>query len=261
MDKARLPLREAAKLALEVIALLGDVCERVAIGGSIRRGKPLVGDIEIVCSPVSELALYRRCDDLLRMEVFTKRLNIKGTPIAWGPRYRAGVYRGVPLDLFIVLPDRQWGPTMVLRTGPNFANQALVTQIGRRSSDGVAGVLLPGMKFDEGAVWLNGQKLDTPEEWDVFYALRLPFIAPHMRSEETYRICREREQWHGIELPSKAHHWLAMYPPVRDGVYWPGEGGAVDVLELTVPNLAAARIESMKQGALFDVPGKRTEYG
>jgi DNA polymerase/3'-5' exonuclease PolX len=260
MDKAQMPLLEAATLALEVVGLLADVCERVAIAGSIRRGKALVGDIESVCSPVSEVALYRRMDELLREGVLQKRLKKNGTSIAWGQRYRAAVYRDFPLDVFIVLADRQWGPTLLLRTGPGDANQVLVTRVGVRTSAGELGVLPPGLKWQEGALRrLNSsyEQLDTPEEADVFYACGLPWVAPHLRSVETYQILAARTS---RQVPG-GDCWVGAYPPIPDGLYWPDEEGRVRAQVLHVPNLAAARVDAPKtQQELFHVPEK-INYG
>ncbi len=46
-----LPLGRAEKLALKIIAELKPFCERIEIAGSIRRGRSLVNDIDIVALP------------------------------------------------------------------------------------------------------------------------------------------------------------------------------------------------------------------
>jgi len=264
--KVRIPLAEGALLAVEVVDLLADVCSRIAIGGSIRRGKAEVGDIEIICAPLSEVALFRRMDELLRMGHLTQRKNKNGHNIAWSNRFRAAVYKGFPLDVFIVLKDRQWGPTMVIRTGPGDANKVIVTKRGMRNNDGNIGILPPGVKFDQGAVWRlvdSHVLVDTPEEEEVFYACGLPFIAPHLRSVETYQFSSWWHETEGIEFPARGRVWLADYEPVRDAVYWPDEEGDIRARVLDVPNLGAARGDEMDAGEVAQVVmfGKRVEYG
>lgn len=202
-----IPLHLVFQAALQAQALLAGACSRIQIAGSIRRQKDMVKDIEIVCAPLSEIALYRRCDELLRLGLFQKRKNSRGHTIAWGNRFRAVWFKPnlsesvelangfIPLDLFIVLPDRQWGPTMLIRTGPGDANQALVTAEWMKNSNGDQGVLPPGMKFQDGAILRGGVELDTPEEWDVFSALGLPYISPLDRSVEMYQRWARRRQW------------------------------------------------------------------
>ncbi len=198
-------------LAREVADLIGWACERVAIAGSLRRMKPVVKDIELVVAPVyrpvwngafNELDAW--CETLLKRGTVQKRLNSRGHAIAWGQawktaqmqgddppppgnRYKAMLYKDVPVDLFIVLRDRQFAPTLLIRTGPNEANQALVTSSGVVNQNGVRGVLPSGMRFDEGAVWQDGRKLDTPTERSVFAACGLPYIPPHRRTAEIYQ--------------------------------------------------------------------------
>ena len=52
--ETRVPLETAAKIAEDLASLLRPVCERVEIAGSIRRGCPTIGDIEIVVIPEIE---------------------------------------------------------------------------------------------------------------------------------------------------------------------------------------------------------------
>lgn len=51
MHQERIPLQQALKLAEKIMAELAPCCARIEIAGSIRRGLPTVGDIDIVCLP------------------------------------------------------------------------------------------------------------------------------------------------------------------------------------------------------------------
>lgn len=194
MSTGKIAWTDGIKIAWEVIALLDDVSERAAVAGSLRRGKSIVGDIEIVAMPgeANVKAFEMRCEQLLKRGLFTLRTNKLGNRIAWSDRYRAVSFRGLPLDLFIVQPDRQWGPTFLIRTGPGEANEVLVTRSGIRNRNGHIGILPPDMLFDEGRVWRDGVALDTPEEWHVFKACGLPWISPAWRSMDLYQAWQGR---------------------------------------------------------------------
>lgn len=184
-DGEKRPHADMLAVALEVRGLLALACTRIAIAGSVRRGKALVGDIEIVAQPAGGL-LHRQLDALLARGDLAQRRKSTGALLAWGERYRAAVYRGVALDVFIVLPDRPWGVTYLLRTGPGEANEALVTTRGSVTRHGVRGVLPVGMRMVDGALWRAGVRLETPEEIDVFAAVGLPYIVPPSRSAAVY---------------------------------------------------------------------------
>ncbi len=47
----RLPLAQAQEIAVGVMQLLEPHCEVISIDGSIRRHRPTIGDIEIICVP------------------------------------------------------------------------------------------------------------------------------------------------------------------------------------------------------------------
>lgn len=201
----RWPAKAGFDLALILMGWLADVVDRIQIAGSLRRDKPDLGDLELVMMPKfqSQKGLFgdtgesinllnQRCDEMLRMGLVTKRLNKNGHPIAWGDREKAMVFQGMPVDFFIVLPDRQWGPTMLIRTGPGNANGVLVTRNGVQNRDGNLGIMPAGMVMDNATLWREGKNLNTPEEVDVFREMGLPYIPPHLRSVELYHF------WAGI---------------------------------------------------------------
>lgn len=209
------PHREMLRLAVEAVKLLAPFCTRIAVAGSLRRGKPTVGDIEIVCAPdeqelptggrrgflqIKQNGVNWICDRLREEKIFEPRLNLQGNPESWADRHKRAWYKGAKLDIFIVLPDRSWGYTMLLRTGPGDANGVLVTRSGVRNHDGLYGILQPEFKFFEGELWLGDlAAIPTPEEKDVFTALDLPYIPPPLRSVEMYQRWAARRS--GRELP------------------------------------------------------------
>lgn len=215
-DGTRIPLADGAALACRFIAQIADVCERVAIAGSIRRGKASVGDVEIVVRPAQ--GFEERIAALLKSGVVRPRLNVRGNKIAVGKRYKALLMDNIPVDLFVVLPDRDWGPTMLLRTGPGDANQVLVTASGRINSNGDRGIAPDGLTWKDGAILWHGERIQTAEERDVFDLLDLPWVPPHMRTVAVYHRLAERTE----RIAGYRRAFVGHKPPPagRDAVYW-----------------------------------------
>lgn len=188
MVKLSIPLAQAASLAAEVVALLRPACQRIEVAGSIRRRRPLVGDIEIVCQPRCEARagglfaeltesvnlLDERVAALLRDGALRRGLDASGRP-AWGSRYHRILYDGVQVDLFAVLAPAQWGVIYLLRTGPAAFNKRLVTVRHK------GGWLPEWLKMRAGVLWLGDDLVSTPEEEDVFYTLGQPYVEPWVR--------------------------------------------------------------------------------
>lgn len=202
-NSTRLPLAEARALAEEFLALVKPVAKRAEIAGSIRRGKMDIGDLEIVAQTTLQIAdpLDTLLAELERRSVITPELRDDGKPRAWSSRYRAAYFKGMRLDLFIVRPDRDWGVTMLIRTGPGDANEYLVT---RRTSAHAPGATPAHLAFRDGALWrlpyrhdfkldrlLPGSvRIEAPEEADVYAALGMPYVQPEERTVETYQRVR-----------------------------------------------------------------------
>ena len=198
-EKTRIPLAEAEGLAAEVVALLAPYCERIEVAGSIRRRRPDVGDIEIVCVPKREVlfetrefamfgpergthtvwedCLDRQCKELLQQGVFTPRRDVLGHA-ALGPKYKRLSYRGFGLDLFAVTEPAQFGVVFTIRTGPASFSQRLVT------STWSGGLLPPAFQVKDGALWWrsSGEVVPTPEESDFFARIGVRYIEPHERA-------------------------------------------------------------------------------
>jgi DNA polymerase/3'-5' exonuclease PolX len=183
---ARLPLERAREVATTAISLLATNCERIEVAGSIRRQRPEVGDVEIVCVPqlvngpfISMFerprkvsALEKRVTNLLR----SGSLQAHPTRPANGERYKRLWIpsANVQLDLFIVLPGgpAEWGPIFAIRTGPAAYSQACVTALRRKGW-----VCREGRVLDE-----RGNVVPCPEEQDFFEACGVPYLRPEERT-------------------------------------------------------------------------------
>lgn len=197
----RWPLAPARTLADAIASrlLVRGAVERVAVAGSIRRGRADVKDIELVVVPrvvPTQRDLFGQpvgrqnlldllVGELLAEGVVGHRLDIRGRRAA-GERYKRLVWQhgplaGIGLDLFSVLPPAEWGLQLVVRTGPAGFSQRLVTPRDR------GGELPSGHRVIDGAIWQTNdlgapvRAVPTPEEDDVFHFLGLDTIRPEER--------------------------------------------------------------------------------
>ncbi len=162
--------------------VLAPACERIEIAGSIRRGKENPKDIELVAIP-KLLTDYCRTDMFDEPEARTTSLldpliyhhtNEDPNHLRDGPRYKRRLRGPYKVDLFIVLPPAQWGVIFFLRTGP--AQPWNINMVKRWTTITHGGHCTAGHLRT-----LGGAIIDTPEEADVFEALKLDYIAPEHR--------------------------------------------------------------------------------
>jgi DNA polymerase/3'-5' exonuclease PolX len=182
----RYPLEYARVVAEGFAHEIAPLCKHVEIAGSIRRGLPEVGDVEVVCEPrlevmqkdlfsstrdVRGVALYNH---LKRIDWISLRKGENGRPKAEGERYQALVdtCTGVPIDLFIVRPPAEWGFIMALRTGPAEFSASLMQAARRR-----------GLRCEDGHLMRisTGEVLSTRDERAFFAALNLAWVEPEDR--------------------------------------------------------------------------------
>lgn len=171
----RMPLQDARKLASEIVGELEPGCSRIMVAGSVRREKESVGDLEIVC--ISQSSDLFESGSLMTVDGVVRRL---AQQYAWkviknGPLMKQIDLGAIKLDLFITTPA-QWGVIYLLRTGSAEFSKWVVTK--RKWG----GALPSFMDIGGGRVLVNGAPIDTPEEDDVFRAIRLKWIEPKDRS-------------------------------------------------------------------------------
>lgn len=169
----RIPRQAALDLADQVIAVLSPHCERIEIAGSLRRGKPDVGDIEIVCIPCLELDLFGTGSRTA--QAIETALREAGYSLAKNGEHFKQFSLGVcKCDLFITVPEC-WGVIFTIRTGSADFSHRLVTPRNQ-------GGLLPSyLKVKDGRIWHGDTCLETWEESDVFQAAGLDWIPPEAR--------------------------------------------------------------------------------
>ena len=158
-------------------------CERVEIAGSIRRGKPIVKDIEIVAMPkmVPQLNLFREQSEPICpiKTICVPELITNGAKKIKGDNryFQLELPEGINLDLFIVLPPAQWGVIFCIRTGPADFSHWLVTQKSKN------GAMPPCFHVHDGGLYnrFTGELIPTPDETDFFEKIGLKYIEPGNR--------------------------------------------------------------------------------
>jgi DNA polymerase/3'-5' exonuclease PolX len=192
-----IPYAEALAAAKDLRSLLAVACDRMEIAGSVRRRKPSVHDLELVAIPTIDEAesgdlwgtpvIVNRLEDRIaglidRSVIEPRRVVVNradGTveeSRRMGAAYKALVYQGLPVDLFITDAER-WGCIFALRTGPGDWNTRLVTDC-KRYFRSVA----------DGRVLHLGKPVPTPEEADFFRALGVPWVEPQDRHVDRLRF-------------------------------------------------------------------------
>jgi len=197
-------LAEAKAAAAVLVNALALFCERIEVAGSIRRNKPEVKDVEIVCVPKVVQRPSRQATlfgaggtedenlvdgvvaDWLREGGAKPRLG-KDNKAAIGSSYKRLLVqvRGtwMALDLFSVLPPRQWGLIYLIRTGSGVGPSG-------QAYDGFGPAMLARWKSVSGGGYskngclheADGRPVPTPEEDDVFRVCRVVWVPPEERT-------------------------------------------------------------------------------
>lgn len=188
------PYAQALPVAQEIVGKLRPYCHRIEVAGSLRRQRPLVGDIEIVAMAKYPIGIfepdYKQPSALdLFFEGNDVRLLIGGKLYKKGQRERQKrfMYAGYQVDLFLAVPEN-WGLILWLRTGSESFGKWCVTLTGW------GGAMPLNMKSDGGFLWRDGEQVNTPEEVDFFSELGLPFIPVDMRDNGRWHEFLEKAQ-------------------------------------------------------------------
>lgn len=173
--KTKMPFDVAILYVNEIIVKLLPLCKRLAVAGSIRRGKSEIGDIELIAIPLPHLDMFNQeiPDDHALNYYEWREL---GHIVKNGNKYKQiELYQGINLDLFIVTRPAQFGVQFLIRTGPAEFSKRFVTQ------KKYGGMLPSNFRVQDGAIWSNNHVIETPEEIDVFNLIGVPFIEPEYR--------------------------------------------------------------------------------
>jgi len=112
----------AKALADDIIISLNPYCDKIEIAGSLRRGKEIIGDLEICCIPKNEESkdMFGNVEDVYRNPFFLSIADtelgrvIKGMPV--GRYMQIELPEGINLDLFMPEPHDYYRQ-LAIRTG------------------------------------------------------------------------------------------------------------------------------------------------
>lgn len=175
MAKQKKAYSEALAIAEELVELLEAWCMRIELAGSLRRKRPMVGDIEIVAIPavIEELDLFGEVANTRRpLDAEVRRLAAE--MLRDGPKQKQFLYREMQVDLFLTTAE-QWGVILAIRTGSARFSRRLMTAQEK------GGFMPKGFKVAGGRLEAHGQVVETFEEKDFFNAIGLGWVAPGER--------------------------------------------------------------------------------
>lgn len=141
-------LEQAQAAAFRAMGQLALYCERIEVAGSIRRNKPEVGDVELVCIPRTRF-LPQFCEAVKAWK------KVKGEPT--GKYTQRILPEGIYLDLFMV-SRQNWGLIFAIRTGPADYSHLVLAR----------GWVAAGYKCEGGYLHKNGEVVPVLEEQDLY---------------------------------------------------------------------------------------------
>ena len=158
---------DAVILAEDIVSELVPLCEKIEGAGSIRRCRPIVNDIDIVCIP-----------KFLHLDAIKERLELLTKParatVTGGDRYlKLSSYKGIQVDVYIA--DAQtWATLLLVRTGSREHN----IMLARRARE-------IGLKLNangHGLTWIS-KDVNVPvhTEEQIFKELGLAYREPRER--------------------------------------------------------------------------------
>ena len=161
---------KAIQSARALLVLIGPACERAEIAGSLRRHRPVVHDIDVVCIPKYnevQVDLFGGTEKISQVDMVLKDL------VTGGDKIKKGTIDGIPFDLYIASPET-WATLLLIRTGSKQHNLLLATRAQRLGytlrADGTGVVDL-----------VTERRIAWESEKDIFTALRLEYLPPEKR--------------------------------------------------------------------------------
>ena len=199
-DNKKVNAQEATEKVQIIREMLEDQCRQIVIAGSLRRGKALVGDAEIVALPKYAPNLLARLDRMVAEQLIVKAAYGEKRTTRWGEKYRGFVYQGLRIEVFIA-EENNWGYQLWLRTGPGEANAWVMQQCISRYA--------PYRAVD--GYWTDvasGRRIRTRDEAEMFKLLGINYIVPpQLRTLALYAGLMRYPRW------AKEVHYITQEEP------------------------------------------------
>jgi DNA polymerase (family 10) len=150
-----------------VVGQLRPHCHRAELAGSVRRGKDLIGDIEVVAIPKPyDIGLLKYG----LPEVVDQWELVKGKLMPGKTKYTQRILPcGIKLDLFLV-NESNFGYHYTIRTGSAAYSKWLAQRWVKKGFNGVGGNLTR-----------DGEIVPVPSEKEFYRLLDLKWVAPRFR--------------------------------------------------------------------------------
>lgn len=182
---------QAFAYAGKIVLWLRDETSDIATVGSIRRGRPICNDVDIVCIPKID-----QIKDMFQT-VISERNRVTNFLVSYAGKHNASIQTNGPKQIVIQLPkcqldlwyadEKNLASRMLMRTGSKDHNVWLATRAKRMNMkwNPYEGILSGGSFWPGESVRANeyvGGKLEQfNSEAEIYARLGLPFIAPENR--------------------------------------------------------------------------------
>jgi len=156
-------LEQARQIANNIKKILTPYCDRIEIAGSIRRGKPIVHDIDIVLIEKPEAAL-----------IMPSILATIGTLTQNGSKIKRVLYHeeDIFIDIYFATPA-SWSTLLLIRTGSKENNIRLATIAKRKGWQ---------LKANGDGLFNNhGDRIAGDTEESIYQVLDIPYQEPYER--------------------------------------------------------------------------------
>lgn len=177
--RKHLPLKQVRALAESICERLEGRVLKIEIAGAIRRGRPVVGGIELVLLPrpgwpfIAKGEIVHLKDGVGGLEKFWRLADILCSPKGGGENYGVmeTVNGRIQINLWVATPGN-FGTLLLYRTGSKKHNLFLCNR-----AKGL------GLHWNpnKGVIDADGNIIAAETEKDVFRALKLKYITPEDR--------------------------------------------------------------------------------
>lgn len=220
MPKELRPYPEMKDVADEIVERLRSRClpfspgasPQIEIAGSVRRLRPMVSDLDIVCVPLPTApafgkpyavnAVYdylREQADSADCKTWQYRMRDDGKARAgFGPQNMYMLFHGIPVDIFVV-DEAVWGMGMFVHTGPAAWNRIAMSQFhqwGMKAHVSSGGIETP-----------DGARHPVPERPGVFRTMSGSGVWMPIDELQVFRLL----QWPETEPPERTKERARQY--------------------------------------------------